>query len=307
MDSRTRYSPPDPSPYDEFDRYFDTELAAGERINPLPPRRSRIFSRVLLVLVLALGGGWYYWGDASMVSRWLPPEVAAQLQAAIDKLTAATSGLLASSSRQTEPSPAPAQIANAVEPPPSSPVVAPMTPDVQSPPASPVASAPAADAPAKVEIVAKAESEPEPEQPDLAAKAEPEAPPERLPPPIIDQSDPYQRKATAVGLHPELSRAVLERLTAADYRNAGVAIKKALAKTPDTEVLVWPRERKAGLALFQVKFVAGAPADCRRYVVAIVLDRWQTTALPMERCDVKPVRAAARVSPALDKVRSSAP
>ncbi len=300
METRTRNSPPNASPYDEFDRYFDTELSAGERIGSLPPRRSRKLLRTVLVLLLAMGGGWFYLGDTSTLARWLPPETVSQLQAAIDKLMAATSGVFSSASRTPEQPPASEPPTRIAEP-------APIVPSV--PPAEPAAAqetaateAPAATAPDQVEVVAKVEAEPEP-----AAKAEPEAPPERLPPPVIDQSDPYQRKATAVGLHPELSRALLEKLTATDYRNAGIAIKKALAETPDTEAFIWPRERKAGLALFQVKFVPGAPADCRRYVVAIVREGWQTTALPMERCDIKPVRAAARVNPVPDKGHSSAP
>jgi len=91
-------------------------------------------------------------------------------------------------------------------------------------------------------------------------------------------------RAAAVGLHPDLSRVVLARLSPADYRNAGVAIKTAVAETPDGAVFVWPRQRKPELALFQVRFVAGAAPGCRRYVVTITKDGWLTTAMPMERC-----------------------
>lgn len=109
-----------------------------------------------------------------------------------------------------------------------------------------------------------------PEAPTAAATAEP--------------SDPYQAKAAAVGLSPDLSRVLLKRLSASDYRNAGIAIETAVAKTPDTGSFVWPRQRKPELALFRVHFVAGAAPDCRRYVVTVTKDGWSTTAPPMEKC-----------------------
>ena len=104
---------------------------------------------------------------------------------------------------------------------------------------------------------------------------------------MADPSDPFQVRAVAVGLHPNLSRALLERLTDADYRNAGIAIRTALVETPDRAVFVWPRQRKPEMALFQVRFVAGAASGCRRYVVTITKDGWLTTALPMEKCGVE--------------------
>jgi hypothetical protein len=88
----------------------------------------------------------------------------------------------------------------------------------------------------------------------------------------------------AVGLHPDLSRVLLARLSPTDYRNAGIAIQTALAETSDSAVFVWPRQRKPELALFQVRFVPGAAPSCRRYVVAVTKDGWLTTAPPMEKC-----------------------
>ena len=111
-----------------------------------------------------------------------------------------------------------------------------------------------------------------------------------MPPPTVDPSDPYQKRATAVGLHPDLSRVLLKRLSPTDYRNAGIAIQTAVAKTPDDAVFVWPRQRKPELALFQVHFVRGAAPDCRRYVVTVTKDGWSTTAPPMEKCGTNPVR-----------------
>jgi hypothetical protein len=290
MAAPTRYSTASSSPYDEFDRYLDTELSAGERIGPLPPRRSRVLLRLAIVLLIAAAGGWVYLGDVSYLAQWLPAEMSSLLQSA-DRNPAAPADAAATASRSPDPTASlePAT-ARAVEPPP---------PSLPVPPSSETAAAPDATAASAVSAETSAAHEPDP-------KAEDEAPPERLPPPVVDLSDPYQRKATAVGLHPELSRALLEKLSPADYRNAEIAIKTALAETPDTEVFVWPRERKGGLALFQVRFVPGAPADCRRYVVAIVKDGWLTTALPMERCGLKPVPEA-RVNRVPEKVHSSAP
>jgi hypothetical protein len=298
MSGPTRYSSGSSYSYGGFDRSFDTGLSAGERIGALPPRRSRALRRIAFVLLLAGAGGWAYLGDTSFLTQWLvqslPPEIAALLPGGDHK---------------------PAQLADAAAPaiPPSEPtaMAEPVkVRAVEAPPqsfAAPSASETAAPTVVVSAPVAATETETA-AAPEREAKAEDEAPPERLPPPVVDLSDPYQRKATAVGLHPELSRALLEKLSAADYRNAGIAIKTALAETPDSEVFVWPRERKPGVALFQVKFVPGAPADCRRYVVAISKDGWVTTALPMERCGLKPVvRAAARVSPAPEKGYSSAP
>jgi hypothetical protein len=97
-------------------------------------------------------------------------------------------------------------------------------------------------------------------------------------------SDPMLRRAAAAGLHYGLSRAVLSRLSAADFENAAVAIRKAITQTPDEGYLVWPPQRSPRQALFRIHFVAGAAPDCRRYVVTITKDGWSTTALPMERC-----------------------
>ena len=117
-------------------------------------------------------------------------------------------------------------------------------------------------------------------------------------------------RALAVGLHPGLSRVLLARLSPDDYRNAGIAIQKAVAETPDSGVLVWPRQRKPELALFHVRFVPGAAPDCRRYVVTVTKDGWLTTALPMEKCGPQPrrqepaiSRLRPRIGPAVDTFR----
>jgi hypothetical protein len=126
------------------------------------------------------------------------------------------------------------------------------------------------------------------------APGDDEIPAAPLPPPEIDPADPYQKRALAAGLHPQLSRVLLSRMTDTDYRNARIAIDKALAETGDRDKLIWPLQREPKSALFQVHFVLGAAPDCRRYVVTVTKDNWSTTALPMERCGVKPPGAADR-------------
>ena len=105
-------------------------------------------------------------------------------------------------------------------------------------------------------------------------------------PPAPPPADLYQVRSKAAGLHSDLSRVLLARLSADDFRNAKAAIDTAVAETADDDALVWPRQRKAEQALFKVHFVPGAAPDCRRYVVTIAKDGWSTTALPMERCGV---------------------
>ena len=100
----------------------------------------------------------------------------------------------------------------------------------------------------------------------------------------LPKRDPLQVRAKAVGLHSALSPVLLSRLSKTDFQNAGYAIRTALAKTADDKTFKWPTRRKAGLAIFEVRFVPGAAPGCRRYVVTIEKDRWLTTALPLENC-----------------------
>lgn len=104
------------------------------------------------------------------------------------------------------------------------------------------------------------------------------------------------RRAGAAGLHPDLSSVILARLSPADFQNAGAAINRAVTDVADDDVLVWPKQRKAGEAQFRVHFVAGAEQGCRRYVVTIAKDGWLTTALPMEKCGVRRKEARAQKS-----------
>jgi surface antigen len=111
--------------------------------------------------------------------------------------------------------------------------------------------------------------------------------PAPLPEPEVDPTDPQQKRAAAVGLHPRVSKVVLASLSDTDYSNARTAIRKALAEAADTDKFIWPRDAGKKHAVFQVHFVAGAAAPCRRYIVTIVKNGWTTTAPPMEKCGIK--------------------
>ena len=217
-----------------------------------------------LGLVMLLGGGWALIGEPATWPEWLLGKVAA-ISAAME--------------RSPGPPQQAASMATAARPviaePPTKPAAIEVPPAIPQPPPS---ARPAATPSAPTAAL-----------PPAAAGAD-EPAPAPLEPPSVDPADIYQVRAMAVGLHPGLSRVLLARLSADDYRNAGIAIQKAVAETPDSGVFVWPRQRKPELALFHVRFVPGAAADCRRYVVTVTKDGWLTTALPMEKCAPQPGR-----------------
>lgn len=223
-------------------------LDRSERIGrPLASARRKFILRAVAFGGIALGGGWAWLYHQATLSEWAAIGVAA-LSPLLERKV----------NEPLAPSPLPPSPTAIVEPPAS--------PDLpSSSPPTTAALAPATSYPDETTIP---------------------PPVERLLPPAADPADPYQARALAVGLHPDLSRVLLEKLSPIDYRNAGIAIKTALGETPDSGVFVWPRELTPRLALFQVKFVAGAPSDCRRYVVMVTKDGWLTTALPMEKCGI---------------------
>jgi hypothetical protein len=261
MATRARRSTADEAhrTFDVEERFAHDELWPGERIGPLPSRSGgKVLLRGLIILI-TFGGGWALLSDPASWPRWQSIE------------TAASFWLSSGAPEKVKP----AALAMAISPPPTR----------TDPPAKPVALAqppPIAELP----VASKGSEAPPMTTAALPSAAtgsgEPAAPP--LPPPTADPADPYQMRAAAVGLHPDLSRVLLERLSSTDYRNAAIAIQTAMAETPDSAVFVWPRQRKPELALFQVRFVPGAAPGCRRYVVTVTKDGWLTTALPMEKC-----------------------
>ena len=262
MAARTRHSSTPYDTLDDGDPYAYEELHAGERVGPPLPRRGRTLLVRGVVLLSVLGGGWTLMQNPA----WLDWSLA--------HATAAYRALERQMADRAEPATIAASSARLPEIP-----TRPPTMDLPRPPAPAETAAPPSTAPVTTASLPPAASE---------ADAPPGAP---LPPPSVDPLDPYQKRADAAGLHPGLSRVLLERLSPEDYRNAEVAIRTAIAETPDTGVFVWPRQRKPELAHFQVRFVAGAAPGCRRYVVTVTKDRWSTTALPMERCGTRPLRA----------------
>ena len=225
-----------------------------------------------LLLVMLFGGGWALLGDPGSWPARLLAEIAA-LSASMDRDPGAPQQVASAMATVARPS-------NAESP--TKPAAIETPPAILQPPSSgKPAAAPSAPAPTTSAL------------PPAAAGAD-EPAPAPLEPPSVDPADIYQMRAMAVGLHPGLSRVLLARLSPDDYRNAGIAIQKAVAETPDTGVLVWPRQRKPELALFHVRFVPGAAPDCRRYVVTVTKDGWLTTALPMEKCGPQPRRQSQR-------------
>lgn len=248
MAARARYSRTPPlDDYGPYEEYGPGDLLPGERLGPPVPRaglRTLLWS--VIVLSGALAGAWAVINQRLTLPEWLLAEIGA----AGRSLDAKQDNRLPppASPMATYPDPAPAR---------KSPVFA--APSVVPPPAAIVT-------------------------PEAERRAPASAPPEATAPASEEPADPLQARAAAVGLHPGLSRVLLARLSPADYRNAGIAISTALRETPDSGTYVWPRPRSPELALFHVRFVAGAAPGCRRYVVTITKDRWSTTALPVEKC-----------------------
>lgn len=260
MYARTSYSADDlPSFMISGDEREDQsqDFYAGDPVCPQTPRRSETVSYTSLLLLLALTVGCAFATDADTRRDWT------------SKIERVASSLSAADPSAPPPSKEAASI--------PAPASAPMPP-----PSASVVEATAQPLPEVRVTNAPGESDGSDSEKTSGKSSVSDA---YAPPP--PSSDPYVRKAEAVGLHPDLSRAVLARLTPIDYRNAAYAIEKAVKTVPDDKELTWPRAHKPGLAIFNVHFVQGAAHDCRRYIVTITKDRWTSTALPMQKCGVK--------------------
>jgi hypothetical protein len=265
MRASARYSAAH-SAFDADDQYWHDELSPGERIGRPLARTGRKALLRGIIIVLAIGGVWALLGDQVTLPRGLLKEI----------------GALWASMNRSAPGPV-ERAASAVTTPSwpsrSEPGAKSVARDAPSPISQPPpwSASPATSGATEAPLITTTAL------PPTATRSE-EVAAEPLPPPTVDPADPYQVRAMAVGLHPDLSRVLLARLSPADYRNAGIAIQTAVAETPDNAVFVWPRQRKPELALFQIRFVRGAAPSCRRYVVSITKDGWLTTAPPMEKC-----------------------
>ena len=248
--------------YDEDDLYpTEFELDAGERIGG-PVVRANDVLAWCMSLAIIVGSAWVMTHDDGALLTRLP-ELAARVSSSIVSLMPA------------------AAVPN--ETPLSRPLVS-------TPVGPPQAAAAPLPEPTAIPEAPAVKSEPmETPDPGAASEADKAA------------QDSYRARAEAAGLNPDISRSLLMRFSPTDFRNARIAIERAVAKTPDGGVFVWPRQRKPKEALFQVKFVEGAGPDCRRYVVTVTMDNWTTTASPMEKCGVPKIAASAAVSANMKK------
>ncbi|HEU0159287.1 MAG TPA: hypothetical protein VFR00_08230 [Hyphomicrobiaceae bacterium] len=260
--------------------FHDDDFLRGERIGPpLGGYRGRMLLKGAILLLAAGAAGWATFSDQAW-RQWVSPEMRTQLSRLIERVGAHL---------QTQAQPAPRI---AAPPKRSEPPMRPAA--LEAPPLAPL---PTASNPAPMPDYAASKAEPPTAAEPLTTGSLPAsagAPGQPLPAPTVDPANPYQVRAAAVGLHPDLSSVLLARLTATDYRNAAYAIETAVKETADSAVFVWPRQRKPELALFRVRFVAGAALGCRRYVVTVVKDGWSTTAMPMEKCKSEQVSARRR-------------
>mgnify|MGYP001822124842 FL=1 len=255
-----------------YSRSFD--YAPGERAGPLRKRPRRGVLRRLIFLCAVLGLGWVVYDDPKRVGRWW--------STVSDEIAPIVARALAPSTK-----PAPADVAADPEPPGKIAIAATTPVPFASLPYTPVVTSGPEQAPENGEANS---DPPKPEAPKIIAALPPVRaavkPPAAVRKPV-PKRDRLAVRALSAGLHPKLSRVLLSRLSKTDFRNASYAVRTALANTAAGATFKWPRRRKAGLAMFEVRFVPGAARGCRRYVVTIEKDRWLTTALPIEKCGVK--------------------
>ncbi len=266
MYARASHSPETFPSYEisDIDGDFGSEdFFAGDPVSPSHVKGPTVVPYTYLFLLLTLAVGYAFASDGAALQQW---------KSTFEQIATAANNFTRPPSSQSEPLPLKEvafseTVPTTSAPPPARPAAAQPLPEVT------INEAPGAKSSAKSSS-AKGDS-----QDDAVEK--------QYTPAATTSSDPYRKRAEAVGLHPDLSRVLLARLTTVDYRNAAFAIQKAITTVPDDADFTWPRSRKSGTAVFNVHFVQGAGHDCRRYVVTVTKDRWSTTASPMEKCGVK--------------------
>lgn len=290
-------------------------LSAGERLalpSPPPQRGRGLLAVVAVVAALTgLGGAALLWTvrpSAKVVAtRTAPaPEPAV---AVIDAVRPPAAGIRATGGPpppvpvETAALPAPQQPAPPAPAPAEMPAAAPLPPPPAAPIKPTILNAPAVPKPAAAAEQPKSVRAPPALPQRQAARAPNDGPPDDLRgtrPPSADSRDPVQMRAAAVGLHPQLPRELLARLSPTDLRNADIAIQTALVEAADGEAFAWPRQRWPELAAFQVRVLRSTEPGCRRYTVTVVKDGWSTTAPPMETCEAPPRIARDRRPPPPD-------
>lgn len=262
----------DDAPLD--DRYGDFEsltlsVEPDERVGAPPPRRSRL-RRAVVGLTLVAGAG------VAVGTIGLPGLVVAGRDV-VAVIVSTAQEMAARSNAESPPGPMAGPGANG---------------DAASmPAAAPVAQADATDAlplltPVPDEKAAPAAAEAPATEALGTDYAETAAPAE-----TAQDQTPKRKRAIAAGLGPDLPNVLLTRLSKADLENAGYAIKTALATTRDDAAFSWPKKPSRQQALFEVRFVEGAPAGCRRYIVTVTKDRWSSTSAALEKCGLVGARA----------------
>lgn len=242
--------------YDTRPDYFDDiELSVdpGERVGaPLPNRRTSGLGRLFVATTLVAG----FW--VAITNNHASESLAPVARSLFDTVVAKAQEIASRAAQDRAPAPAPvvAQTEQAAVLPPVLDVA-----PVQAEKAAPAA----ASEPVSTEKLGEAYEE----------KAEPEDAPDK---------SPKRKQAVAAGLSPDLPNVLLTRLSKADFKNAAYAITTALAKTSDDAKFSWPLSPSRQQALFEVRFVTGAPQGCRRYIVTVTKDRWSSTSGALEKC-----------------------
>jgi hypothetical protein len=237
----------------DWDYDLTLDVAPNDRVGaPLPSRFKSRLRKMFAVMFLA-GIVWAAANDPERAQAWLT-----YAKSGFD-VVVSNAREIAERAKQERPAPDP-QMSQA----PATPLE-PIAPIEQATAAEEEKTSAAASGPLATGAVGSAYAE-------TPAPAEPE-----------DKS-PKRAHAKAAGLSPDLPNVLLTRLTDADLKNAGYAIKTALAKTPDDAAFAWPPKPSQQQALFEVRFVAGAPQGCRRYIVTVTKDRWSSTSAAMEKC-----------------------
>ena len=281
----------DTSPRDSNDGSSDdTSFSVGpdERVGYQPRRRRRRIVRRLVMLSTLLGAGWGTYTDPTLWPRgWtiVSPYASLVIDAAGNAISSATPSSPVPNTQNAARLPDNSRSEDDTK---ASEAKTPGNPTPAPRPVLPAAPAEATPATAS-EPLQKAATDQPTSKTATAAPATGPGDAYTAPPARTSADEPNRRRAEAAGLHPDLSPAILQRLTDADYKSAATAIRKALSEVDDDGVIIWPEKPRAERALFQISFVPGAATDCRRYIVAIAKDGWRTTALPVEKCGVKRV------------------
>ena len=250
--------------FDHADEFYPGEPIAG------PVRQRSRIRTVSYIVMLGISG----WGMIQTSAVWRPW---------LDKGVAIVSAEL----ERRQATDQAAATATAITPPPAN---APLEPLSMAKDVAEVAGT--ALNPPGAEPVAQpgtSEATASPAAPDAAVETPPQnSQPAPLPEPQIDPGDPYQKRAAAIGLHPQLSRALLSSFSDTDYRNAATAIRKALAEAADADKFIWPRQANS-----QTRRLSGA------------FRHWRPSRLPSLHCDGLDERVDHH-SPAHGKVRCHA-